>query len=75
LGGSTKRGAEHVAGRPPTILPHAEQGVVEAPDGRVRVDLRRVPVDVPAMVAALETWDSPLRDWTLAQHRGPAAHS
>lgn len=59
---------EYVAGREPTLLLHAEYAMVEAKNGAVNVQLRRVPVDKRAMRAAVEPTDNPLREMLLRQY-------
>ena len=57
---------EHVCGRAPTLLDHAEYATIEANGGgSVGVQLRRVPVDKRAMAAAIAATDNPLRDALL----------
>lgn len=60
---------EHVAGKPPALLRHAEYATVES-DGRggVGVTLRRVPVELEALRAAVAACDYPLRQYVLAQY-------
>jgi putative phosphoesterase len=60
---------EHVAGRAPTLLDHAEYATIEAAGGGVGVELRRVPVDKRAMAAAIGATDNPLRDGLLHEYR------
>lgn len=52
---------EYVGGATPTILAHAEYAIVHARDGAVDVNLRRVPLDKHALVAAFDRSDMPLR--------------
>ena len=59
---------EHMAGRAPTLLAHAEYATVEAADGRVSVSLRRVPLDAGTLRAAAEASDMPLRDHLVQQY-------
>lgn len=59
---------EHVAGRPPTLMTHAEYAIVEASGGDVGVTLRRVAVDRAALRAAVEASDIPLRPMLLAAY-------
>jgi predicted phosphodiesterase len=58
---------EYVAGRAPTLLDHAEYATVEAADGGVSVQLRRVAVDRAALHDAVKDSDNPLRNMLL-QH-------
>ena len=60
---------EYVAGRVPTILPYAEYAIVEAERGRVRVDLRRVPLDKRALHdATLACTGNPLSPMLAKQY-------
>jgi putative phosphoesterase len=59
---------EHVAGRAPTLLDHAEYATIEASGGSVGVQLRRVPVDKRAMAAAIGATDNPLREGLLHEY-------
>lgn len=54
---------EHVAGREPVLLPHAEYAVVEAMDGDISVSLRRVPLDKAELRAAASAVAHPLKAW------------
>src|SRR5215470_1942799 len=58
---------EFVAGRAPTLLPHAEYAIVDGQGGGVTVTLRRVAVDRAALRAAAQASDNPLRDMLLQQ--------
>jgi putative phosphoesterase len=60
---------EHVAGRAPTLLDHAEYATIEADGGAVGVQLRRVPVDKRAMAAAIAATDNPLREGLLHEYQ------
>ncbi|MCC6850106.1 MAG: metallophosphoesterase family protein [Deltaproteobacteria bacterium] len=60
---------EHPDGLPPTLLGHAEYATVEATNGVVAVQLRRVPVDRAAMAAAIGATDNPIRHYLLDQYR------
>jgi hypothetical protein len=51
---------EFVAGRPPTILPHAEYALVDVRQAHVSVDLRRVPLERSALASQVDGWDNPL---------------
>ena len=59
---------EYVAGRPPTIMDHAEYAIVESRHGAVSVTLQRVPLDRSALRASLADWDNPLRGMLSAQY-------
>lgn len=60
---------EHPNGVPPTLLGHAEYATVEAVNGTVGVQLRRVPVDRAAMAKAIAATDNPIRNYLLEQYR------
>jgi putative phosphoesterase len=60
---------EHPTGRPPTLLGHAEYATIEATDGTVSVQLRRVPIDKRAMAADIAATDNPIRHYLLEQYR------
>lgn len=47
---------EYVAGARPVILAHAEYAIVDAADGRIGVDLRRVPLDKCALRKEAAAW-------------------
>lgn len=60
---------EFVAGRPPTLMAHAEYALVEATTAGVNVDLRRVQLDKKALKAAAATAaDSPLTPFLVQQY-------
>jgi len=59
---------EHVPGRAPTVLPHAEWAMVEGTRHGVRVSLHRVPMDKAALHEATRATDHPLRDMLAAQY-------
>jgi len=59
---------EFVAGRPPTLLAHAEYATVEATPRGVNVTLRRVPLNKRALRDSVEACDNPLRGWFLQQY-------
>lgn len=61
---------EYVAGRPPTLMTHAEYAIVEGSGGEVGVTLRRVAVDRAALRAAVAASDIPLRPMLLAAYSG-----
>ncbi len=60
--------AEHVAGRAPTLLAHAEYATVEADGGRVGIDLRRVPLDRGLLRKTAQASNVPLRDHLVRQY-------
>ncbi|MBU2551157.1 MAG: metallophosphatase family protein [Proteobacteria bacterium] len=57
-----------VNGGPPELLHHAEYAIVEASNGRIAVTLRRVPVDIDALVASSKDCDNPFRIYLLEQY-------
>lgn len=59
---------EHVQGRPPELLAHAEYAIVETGRGAISVDLRRIPLDTDALREASEASDCPLRGYMLQQY-------
>lgn len=60
---------EAPAGRPPTILAHAEYATVAAAeDGAVEVCLKRVPLSRRALREQAAACDFPLRDWLVTQY-------
>jgi putative phosphoesterase len=59
----------YAEGGPPKILAHAEYAIVESTSGDVAVTLKRLPLDRGALVSALAGWDSPLRDYLVAQYQ------
>lgn len=59
---------EYVAGRPPTLMGHAEYATVEAARGVVSVNLRRVLLDKKALYDAAAACDNPLRGMLLQQY-------
>lgn len=59
---------EHVPGRAPTVLPHAEYAVVEGTKAGVHVALHRVPMDKTALQRAARATDHPLRDMLAAAY-------
>jgi len=59
---------EYVAGRPPTLMHHAEYATVEAAHGEISVTLRRVPLDKSALRAAAAACDNPLRGMLVQQY-------
>jgi predicted phosphodiesterase len=60
---------EHPVNCAPTLLGHAEYATVEANDGVVSVQLRRVPVDTRAMAAEIAATDNPIRHYLLEQYQ------
>jgi putative phosphoesterase len=59
---------EHVTGRAPTILPHAEYAVVESQAGTLAVSLRRVEIDLAKLRDALRGLELPLAPLLLQQY-------
>jgi hypothetical protein len=61
---------EHVQGRAPELLAHAEYALVEIDRDRggISVDLRRVPLELDALRDAARASDSPLRGYLLQQY-------
>jgi hypothetical protein len=59
---------EHPVGRPPTLLRQAEYATIEAKDGAIGVELRRVPVDRRAMAAEIAATDNPIRHYLVEQY-------
>lgn len=58
-----------VAGAAPTLLPaYAEYATIEAGNGSVSVDLRRVAVDLEALRQVVRASDVPIRDFLLEQY-------
>lgn len=64
---------EHVSGRPPALLPHAEYAIVEARGGDVLVELRRLALDLTALIAAADASDNPICAYQAEQFRALAA--
>jgi hypothetical protein len=62
----------YALGGPPTILPHAEYGLVEASGGDVSVSLRRVALDPAALLEAARAWEAPLAGYLAAQYQRAA---
>ena len=60
---------EHPVGRPPTLLRQAEYATIEATNGTIGVQLRRVTVDRKAMAAAVAATDNPINHYLLEQYR------
>jgi diadenosine tetraphosphatase ApaH/serine/threonine PP2A family protein phosphatase len=60
---------EYAQRRQPVVLKHAEYAIVSAEDGVVGVELRRVPVDLDALCAAIAATDHPLGPMLLAAYR------
>jgi putative phosphoesterase len=60
---------EHPIGRPPTLLRQAEYATIEANNGTIGVQLRRVTVDRTAMAAAVASTDNPINHYLLEQYR------
>lgn len=59
---------EHVPGRAPTVLSHAEYAIVEGTRRGVQVSLHRVAMDRAALHRAARATDHPLRDMLAAQY-------
>jgi putative phosphoesterase len=59
---------EYVAGRPPTLMTHAEYAIIAATDGVVSVELRRVALDKAALRAQAAACDFPLRGMLVASY-------
>jgi predicted phosphodiesterase len=59
---------EHPEQCAPKLLPHAEYATIEANDGTVGVQLRRVAVDRRAMAAAVAATDNPINHYLLEQY-------
>jgi putative phosphoesterase len=59
---------EHVAGKTPVLMGHAEWACVEAGPGGVDVQLRRVTLDRAALRAAAAATDNPLGPMLAAQY-------
>jgi putative phosphoesterase len=56
------------AGVEPTLLPWAEYAIVEYAGGIHQVNLRRVPFDIAASMAAIEAANPPGKAWWLEQY-------
>lgn len=59
---------EYVHGQAPTLMPHAEYATVEAVNGTVSVDLKRVHVDTRAMRKAVLETDLPIGESLIAHY-------
>jgi putative phosphoesterase len=59
---------QFVAGRPPTVLAHAEYALVEARGGNISIELRRVKLDRAELADAVQGWDSPLAPYLAGQY-------
>jgi predicted phosphodiesterase len=59
---------EYVAGRTPTLLPHAEYATVEAVNGAISVTLRRVGLEKDALRRAAHSSDNPLSPFLVEQY-------
>ena len=62
---------EFVAGKPPTLLVHAEYATVEATHRGITITLRRVPLNKNVLREAVGACDNPLQDWLLQQYSNP----
>ena len=60
---------ESRGGRPPTLLRQAEYATIEATNGTIGVQLRRVTVDRKAMAAAVAATDNPINHYLLEQYK------
>lgn len=60
---------DHPVNRPPILLEHAEYATIDAVNGTLAVELRRVAVDKRAMAAAIAATDNPIRHYLLEQYR------
>ncbi|MCI0336664.1 MAG: metallophosphatase family protein [Acidobacteria bacterium] len=59
---------EYVAGRAPTVMSYAEYAIVEAVNGEISVNLRRVSLDKSALRESVRACDNPLRGMLLEQY-------
>jgi len=59
---------EHVAGKTPILLLHAEYAVIEAVAGDVAVSLRRVALDKAELREAAAAVQHPLKNWMLEMY-------
>ncbi len=59
---------EYSPGRAPTVLDHAAYAIVEATDGQINVNLRRVPLERHRLCEAAGGRDHPLREMLLDQY-------
>lgn len=59
---------QYVAGGPPSVLAHAEYATVEANDGAVGVELRRVALDRDTLRKAAAASEVPMRDLLVRQY-------
>ena len=57
-----------VDGSAPTLMPWAEYAIVEAAGPNVAVSLRRVALDLKALLVAARAWDAPLARYQVAQY-------
>jgi len=59
---------DYVNGQAPTLMPHAEYATVEAVNGAVSVDLKRVAVDKNAMRKAVLDTDLPIGEFLIKHY-------
>jgi putative phosphoesterase len=59
---------EFVSGAQPTLMDHVEYALVGAHGGAVSVEVRRLPLDKPAVRKTLAASDNPLSPWLLQQY-------
>lgn len=52
----------------PALLPWAEYAIVTAVNGRLSVDLRRVPFDINLFLDRLAATDIPIKEWWMQQY-------
>lgn len=57
-----------IPGNPPVLMQWAEYAIVQANNGKLNVDLRRIPYSIPALRKAIIDSGIPLRDWWLQQY-------
>ncbi len=57
----------------PTLLPWAEYALIQATEGVVSVDLKRVAFDLDAFLAILDASGLPMKDWWRDQYMSPPA--
>ena len=60
---------EHPVGGPPRLLHQAEYAMIEASNGTVGVQLRRVTLDRAAMAAEVASTDNPINHYLLEQYK------
>lgn len=57
-----------IPGNPPVLMQWAEYAIVQANNGKLNVDLRRIPYNITALRQAIIDSGIPLRDWWLQQY-------